>query len=113
MRAAIEAGVSTTAMVASMTSPTITALARVPMPTRSRSGIHRRRTATPTTIAEVPIARPVRSETPWWRTSHGGRPRSALTMQAMATPKSTRPASSRGTRRPSSDRGGNGSIRPG
>ena len=39
---------------------------------------------TTTSTLTVPMGMPVRSDTPWWSTSHGSRPRSAWTMQANA-----------------------------
>ena len=110
MRCHRSSGASTTARVASTTRPITTTLSSVPSPGRSRIGIQSSSTTAPMRMVTFPIAMPVRSDTPWWRTSQGASPRSARTISAMPIPKSTRPPSSRGTRRRSSSAGGNGSI---
>ena len=48
-----------TSSVTFIATPTRIALETVPIPGRCRSGIHRRRTATPTMIVQVPTARSV------------------------------------------------------
>src|SRR5262249_47616138 len=66
--------------------PTRTTLLAVPSPGRWWSGIQSSSTTTPTMIAQVPIARPNVLESPWWKTSHGSRPRFARTSRDELTP---------------------------
>ncbi len=66
--------------------PTRTTLLTVPSPGRWRSGIHSSSTAAPTMITSVPIARPASRASPWWKTSHGSRPRPERTWSAPDSP---------------------------
>ena len=59
-------------------------LLTVPRPGRCPSGIHSSSTTTPTKMPTVPIGMPVRSDKPWWNTSHGASPRRACTKQGDA-----------------------------
>ena len=80
------AGLGRTASAASTLIAMTTTLAAVPMPGRLRNGTQASSTATPTTADATPMVMPVRAATPWWKTSHGSRPRPARTMSAIDRP---------------------------
>ena len=98
--------------VTSMTIPTRTMLATVPMPKRSLSGIHSRSTRRPVMMPTVPSGTPVLTEMPWWKTCHGAKPRPERTWRVTPTPNMVRPTRSWGSRLLSSEVLGRGSIRP-
>ena len=78
----------------SITTPMMMALSTVPTPYLSRSGSQTTRMANEMMIDQTPTVRPNCSVSPWWRTSHGGRPSPDWSIEAMPRPKSTRPTRS-------------------
>ncbi len=86
MRTGSEVGVGSSHSPASTVTAMTMTLAMVPMPGRFRSGIQASSTATPTTADAIPIVMPVCRVRPWWKTSHGSRPRPARTMIAIEKP---------------------------
>ena len=70
----------------STTMPSTNTLLTVPMPGFWRSGIQASSTSAPVMITIVPNERPVLSEMPWWKTSHGSRPSPARICSARLTP---------------------------
>ena len=70
----------------------------VPTPGRSPSGHQAARMGIPTRMLTVPSSSPVILLIPWWKASHGPRPRPARTMRAMPMPKTTSPAMRPGRR---------------
>ena len=71
--------------------PMSTALRIVPIPGRTRSGIHTASRAKPTMMITVPTAMPVRRLIPLCSTSHGASPMSAAMIEAIPSPQTIRP----------------------
>ncbi len=57
--------------------PTSRAFTTVPIPGRSRSGIHSSSTSSETATTTAPNGTPNTRASPWWKTSQPGRPRFA------------------------------------
>ncbi len=86
IRRTIASRCGTSHSVASIDVPITTTFETVPSPGRCRSGHHSSSTDAPTSTETVPMDSPVRSATPWWKTSHGSRPSPARTMNAALAP---------------------------
>jgi len=66
--------------------PTSRAFTTVPIPGRSRNGIHSSRTSSDTPTTTDPNDSPSTRDSPWWKTSHPGSPRFACTSAATLIP---------------------------
>src|SRR5581483_6814386 len=86
IRSARSCGGESCASTTSIVPPMKTTLLTVPIPGRSRSGIHNSSTNKPTRMLHVPMARFECLERPWWRTSHGLRPRPESTSSDALNP---------------------------
>ena len=66
--------------------PITKTLLTVPIPGRWRNGTQASSTTAPVITTTVPNESPVRSATPWWKTSHGSSPSPARICSAMLAP---------------------------
>src|SRR3954447_2652258 len=80
------------------TSPISSAFMMVPTPGRWRNGIHSSNSTQPTTSMTQPSDTPVRRAMPWWKTSHGASPSSAVTNMLMPRPNNASPTTQRASR---------------
>src|SRR5438270_2251735 len=91
IRSASSCGCERCASTTSIVPPMKITLLTVPIPGRSRSGIHSSRTNSPTRMLHVPSARLECFARPWWRTSHGLSPRPESTSSEALNPYKTSP----------------------
>src|SRR3954453_16962232 len=70
----------------------------VPTPGRWRNGIHSSNSRQPTISMTQPSDTPVWRAVPWWKTSHGANPSSAVTNMLMPRPNNASPTTQRASR---------------
>src|SRR3954470_1408899 len=80
------------------TSPISSAFMMVPTPGRWRNGIHSSNSRQPTISMTQPSDTPVWRAIPWWKTSHGASPSSAVTNMLMPRPNNASPTTQRASR---------------